>query len=161
MKNKVLILAISVLPFLYSCGDDTTEDPTPVAQTKTKTELICASPWKATAITIDPAIDVGGTQITDWFSQFENCTKDDLYKFESNKTALGDEGPTKCDPSDPQSWPSTWTFDLTETKLTWDGDSYDIVELTATSMVLKMTIDGEDIGGQTGVKYTMTSKFAH
>ena len=156
-KNLLLTLSFIAVLFISSCKDDTKE-PTPA---KTKTENLCSAPWKATAATIDPAIDVGGTQVTDWYSQFEACMKDDLVKYESNKTGTYDEGATKCDPTDPQNTPFTWTFDLSETKLTEDGDTYDIIQLDETTLKYSFVYDGADIGGTPGIKYKMTATFKH
>ncbi|MFT5480971.1 MAG: hypothetical protein ACI9NN_001939, partial [Bacteroidia bacterium] len=44
----------------------------------------------------------GGIQITDIYSQLNDCSKDDLNKYETDKTGVYDEGTTKCDPTDPQ-----------------------------------------------------------
>ncbi len=157
MKTKILLVLCSFTSmYLTSCKDDTKDNPAP-----SKTTLLCASPWKMTAATIDPALDVGGTQITDFYTQFENCTKDDLTKYESNKTGISDEGPTKCDPSDPQSTPFTWTFDLTETKITEDGETYDVIQLDETTLKISQVVDGEDIGGIPGIKYKLTITTKH
>ena len=48
----------------------------------------------------------------------DNCTKDDLVTFNANGTITDDEGPTKCDPDDPQTTTDgTWTL-TDNTKLT-------------------------------------------
>lgn len=157
MKKQILIgLSLISLFAVQSCKETTDPEPT-----KSKTELLCASPWKTTAATIDPALNVGGTLISDFYSQYEPCDKDDLTKFESNKTGMYDEGATKCDPMDPQSDPFTWTFDLTETKITIDGETADIVQLDASTFKYSMVMDGADIGGTSGVKYKITFTEKH
>jgi hypothetical protein len=157
--KKIFFLSLTLsVAFIYSCKDDSKTD-TPVA--KTKTQLLSASPWKLVAATVDPAIDVGGTQVTDWYSQMDACDKDDLTKYETNKTGVYDEGATKCDPSDPQSTPFAWTFDLSETKITVDGESYDIVQLDATTLKMSNTVDGDEIGGISGLNYKVTITNKH
>ncbi|GAA4501904.1 hypothetical protein GCM10023172_24430 [Hymenobacter ginsengisoli] len=72
----------------------------------------------------------------------QDCDKDDFYKFNTDKTAIVDAGPTKCSPSDPQTESGTWAFNSNETKLTLmlpnsalNGDA-DIKELSATTLHL-------------------------
>ena len=156
MKKQVFVsLSIISLFFVQSCKES---DPEP---TKTKTELLCASPWIMKSATVDPSINIGGTMISDIFSQYESCEKDDLVKYESNKTGNYDEGATKCNASDPQSQPFTWTFDLTETKITEDGVTYDVVQLDANTLKYSAVLDGDDIGGTSGVKYKFTATYSH
>jgi hypothetical protein len=67
----------------------------------------------------------------------------------------------KCDPLDLQTSTFTWTFNLDETKLIEDTDTYDIIQLDEKVLKLSIIIDGEDIGGIAGVKYVLTSTSKH
>jgi hypothetical protein len=157
--KKIIIYAVITLGlsgpfFLTSCKK---EEPI-----KPKTELLCSSPWKIYEQTINPGIKiVGGATITDVFAQLDPCDKDDLVLYKSNGTATLDEGPTKCDPLDLQTSTFTWTFNLDETKLIEDTDSYDIVQLDEKVLKASTIIDGADIGGIAGVKYVLTSTSKH
>jgi hypothetical protein len=157
--KKLLIMAVVAALFLTNCSKES--DPDPV-KAKTKTELLTASPWKATSITISPGIDFGGgVLITDFFAQMESCEKDDLTKYDANKTGVYDDGATKCDPKDPQTNTFTWSFDLSETKITEDGETLDIEELTETTLKYSLVMDGADLGGTAGIKYKFTVTFKH
>lgn len=159
MKTKILLgLTILSLLFIGSCKDKDDDNSGPA---KTKTENLCSSPWITTSMTISPAINIGGTQISDWFAQFDACEKDDKMKYESNKTGIYDEGATKCSASDPQTEPFTWSFDLTETKLTQDGETFDIAQLDGSTLILKAYYDGDEVGGTPGVQYTLTMTMKH
>lgn len=76
--------------------------------------------WKVTAFTVNPPIDFLGTPITDMYNSlfFPNCSKDDLYVFKSDKSYEFNEGPSKCDDTDPQITDvGTWAFNTDETLL--------------------------------------------
>ena len=156
MKQRyILLLTLILILFIGACKK---KDDSPA---KTKTENLCASPWLLTSILVEPTLIIGGTQITDMFSLADACEKDDKTKYESNKTGINDEGAIKCDPLDPQTSPFTWSFDLTETKITKDGEIMDIVQLDESTFKTSMVYDGDDIGGVSGVKYKLTMIFKH
>jgi hypothetical protein len=132
-KFTLALLCISCI--MSSCKKD--DDPT-------KTDLLTSKDWKTTALTIDPAVDMNGdgTADTDMLSLYEDCQKDDLVRFGTDKTVTNDEGETKCDPDDPQtSSGGTWSFNSDETELTivgmeWFGEdnqtvTFIISELTS------------------------------
>jgi hypothetical protein len=124
--KKLIILTLVISGTFSACKKK--DETTPAS--KSKTELITAHYWKLSAFTVNPPIDVGGTQVTDVYDQLEACTKDDLIKFNTDKTYIEDEGATKCDPSDPQTYTSTWNFNSTETIVTVDGSDMTIVNLS-------------------------------
>ena len=96
MKKTILIF--SFLIFIISCKKN--NDPGP-----TRSSLI-ARTWLLKSITFSPALTVSiygsSTQLTDATLLLKDCTKDDLYTFNLNKTFIVDEGATKCNSSDPQ-----------------------------------------------------------
>ena len=159
MKNYLLLLAVAASVSLSSCGNDD-DEVTP----KTKTELLTASGWKATSLTVSPAIDfnMDGTPDSDLMQFVDACSKDDITTFKTDKTYTEDEGATKCDPADPQVFATgNWTFNgdetavtLTETGAT-QSDTYTIAELTENTLKYTQT---ETISGQT---YTFTGTFSH
>ena len=160
MKKIISYLVVVIglcSPMLFtSC---TKEDP---IKAQTKTELICASSWKMYELTVNPGIDIGGIVVTDFFTQLEPCTQDDISIYKNNGTGLSDEGPTKCISSDPQSTTFTWTFNPSETQVTEDNtDTYDIVQLDEKILKTTQIVDGEDIGGIAGIKYKLSGSFKH
>jgi lipocalin-like protein len=115
---------------------------------KTNTEKISLAAWKYDKAEIDINKDgTGDLPVPD--SQIEPCEKDNLITFKADGTGTIDEGATKCDQSDPQSMPFTWTFKTNETVINFptaivagvDGD-VTLVSLSETAMVLKKEVDG-------------------
>jgi len=132
IKSIVPIL-LSVGFYLASC-DKSSDDST----SKTKTELITQGSWK-----FDNA-KVGGIDVSAFL---QTCQKDNILVFASAGTGSLDEGPTKCDPGDPQTATFTWNFASNETVLhvstvlfTGGSSDFNIVTLTGTQLVLSQNI---------------------
>ena len=137
-----------------SCKKDKNDNNT----TKTKTELLTTGSWKRTALTSDPAYDwyADGTFATDILSVMKPCEKDNFDTYKTNGIFETDEGPTKCDALDPQTWTATWAFADNETKLIFDGtDEYALMELTATTLKFQSTFV------ENGVTYTHVETYGH
>ena len=82
------------------------------------------------------------------------CAKDDLTNFQTDKNVLIDEGPTKCDPSDPQTYSlGTWSLSENDTKLSFGGTNYDIQELSDSRLKLSGPFGGLGITGTIEVTY--------
>lgn len=124
------MLMVAALAFATSCKKDEDSSNSPA---KSKTELITSGSWRVSSLVL------GGTDI--WPSQ-DACDKDDLSIFKADGTYIDDEGPTKCDSSDPQQSTSTWKFMNNETMLEIDGDVGTIKELSASKMVLETSDAG-------------------
>lgn len=137
MKKFLIIAFISTMMLgLGACtkSDDNTTT-TPATTAPTKAELLTAKKWLRTSIVLNG---------TDIFPTFDACDKDDFHIFKAGGVFNADNGPTKCDPADDQIFTvSTWALSANDTKLTFDGDEFTIVELTATSMKLTIS-DGAD-----------------
>jgi len=136
-----------------SCKKDDNEN-----KQKTKTELLTAGSWKRTALISNPAYDwyADGTFATDVLSVMKPCESDNSYIFRSNGTGETDEESTKCDQSDPQTWPFSWVFADNETKLIFDGfDEYTLLELTETKLKFTSTFV------ENGVTYTQDETYGH
>jgi hypothetical protein len=155
MKKPVhlatLLLVMAGVILFQACKKDEKDTP------KTKTELITTGTWKMTANTINPAIDIDfdGDTETNLFDFLEGCFKDDFTTFKTNGTAEGNEGASKCDSADPQTYSLTWSFASNETKLNIDGDEYNLVELTGTKLKISYSLVDN------GVTYTQEITFAH
>lgn len=115
--------------------------------------------WKLTAMTVDPAIDWFGTQVTNLYAQLPACTKDDLTIFQSNGVVKLDEGDSKCEVSDPQTQTGTWTFNTSESTIsvTTDGEteSWEINELTKDRFSVDYIVEDEE----EGITYTFTATY--
>ncbi|MBC6493199.1 hypothetical protein BC349_19260 [Flavihumibacter stibioxidans] len=105
---KYLLLTGCLFSVLLSACSKNDDSPA-----KTKTELLTASLWKIASVGVD--LDKNGT--VDLPYSLETCEKDNTFKFNTNGTGISDEGPTKCDASDPQTEDFTWAFKSGETIL--------------------------------------------
>ena len=136
--------------FLHSCKKDSV---------KSKTDLITASSWKLTARTVDPAINIGGKMVTDYYAEMDTWDKDDFLTYLKDGNAILDDGPTKENPSDPQTVTFSWAFNADETVINQHGEPYSIDQLDENTLMIHETIDGVELGGVKGVyKVTLTYK---
>ncbi|MDP4150395.1 MAG: lipocalin family protein [Bacteroidota bacterium] len=83
----------------------------------------------------------GGATVTIVDTSVKPCQKDNTYSFNANGSGTMDEGATKCNVSDPQTQPFTWSFSARDTVLhihsntILNGD-LNIYTLSATSFVV-------------------------
>ncbi len=142
-KRNLLLLSclVSSILLFNSCSKDDSDPPA----AKTKTELLTKATWKFEKAEAAIVGDITGN--------LEACNKDNTITFTATANAKGtgvaDEGPTKCDPADPQSATFNWTLENNETQLNSDkplfpGGSgvFNIISLTETNLVVsqQMTI---------------------
>jgi len=133
MRTYAFILSLIALVTFSGCQKD---DPPPPP---TKTELISRN-WKATAMTAVFPAPIG---TVDALAQLQPCERDNIIKVKADGTYTVDEGATKCNPTDPQIVETgNWVFASNETKLTIMGETWDIVSLSATTLVLKQDLPG-------------------
>ncbi len=153
MKRRIqfaaLVLVITGATTILSCKKDN--------DAKTKTELLTTGTWKYTASSINPAYDYysDGILATNIFSIMKPCEKDDFETYKTNGEWEYNEGPTKCDPSYPQSFSEPWSFTANETKLLLGGVENTILELTATTLKLRFIFE------DAGVFYTAEDTYGH
>ena len=150
--SRGLWLLICTLVVIGSCKKDKHND-TP----KTKTDLLTSGTWKYTGAIITPAYDYygDGNAVTDIFSIMKTCEKDDFETYKTNGTWEYNDGPTKCDASDPQAFNLPWSLSTDETKLILGGGENIILELTTTALKLRYTFD------DSGVTYTEEDSYEH
>lgn len=106
--------------------------------------LTAASCWK---ITKAEGQAPGTTTWVDATSSIDACVRDNCIKFNSDKTVDGNEGATKCDPSDPQEFDGgTWELSADGKTLTLtegvDVTTSTVVELSSSKLVLETTESG-------------------
>lgn len=154
---KTMIFAVALLGIAFTGCKEDKED------TKAdKTNQLVDKQWKATAITVDPAIDLfgTGTPITNIYAQLPACSKDDLTVFRKNGTVAFDEGGSKCSNNDPQTVSGLWSFNTDQTviSITQDGEteSWKILEFTNDRIKVEFTVDDDE----SGLTYTITSIYA-
>ena len=110
MKNSikylglVLIYSSLTLSCLKSKDDETTHNYHPIVGT-----------WNMVACSVSPPIDF-------YYDNLRPCQKDDLETFYSDYSYLYDEGPTKCNWSDPQiPLKGSWSVSGNKLLLTFDS----------------------------------------
>lgn len=145
MKLKTLALmgVMCTLVVFNSCkkDDDDKKEETPAASAE--------GTWKTTALTLTTTFS-GMDTTENLYAQMEPCEKDDLLRFNADKTVTTLPGATKCDPSEPASEDGgAWSMSSDNKKLTTTDGVYDVLTLNSTT--LKLQMKDED----SGVKYTM------
>jgi len=157
-KNQIKTLLIVLLSGMILAGAGCKKDD----NTKTNKDKLVGVNWKITAMTVSPAVEIGGVSYSDLFSFLPDCSRDDLTKFNSDGTANFDEGPTKCDSGDPQTTYGTWSLNADQTVLTVTSDDIPsdntILELTDSAMKVSY-VSVEDLGSGL-ISYTTTVTFA-
>ena len=154
-QRTLFALSLALLGGLTSCGDDN-NDPSPATN---KSALLTAKSWRVTA---DQSVVVsGGTTVTnDDFADLRACEKDDLIRFNADKTITQDQGASKCPDTsaDPQTQKDgNWDFNGDQTKLTMADGSLavvaDVLELSATTLKIKFSFTDD------GDSYTQTTTY--
>jgi len=82
-----------------------------------------------------------------WIDQpVGSCKQDDCSKFKTNNVFEFDEGATKCNAGDPQSYSGTWSLSADNKKLTIDSGGLmktnDITEINSSKLVLETEVVG-------------------
>ena len=112
MKKTSLFIALALFLFA-SCNKKD--------KVMSKTDILTSGTWKITALVEDN--DGNGSYETDVYALLQPCTKDDYYTFRSGGQLEMNEGPSKCDPADPQTDNVNWQFTNNETKINIDGSA--------------------------------------
>jgi hypothetical protein len=144
MKKIFLTIAITaaVILFMSSCKKtaETEED---------QTAMLMNKDWKVVASIVNPAY----YGVTDLYAVSPSCWKDNTSRFNPNNVFIAEEGPTKCNASDPQTTVGTWSYNTSTKRLIFDGPDHeelDVIELT--SSLLK----GSMKDTSAGIVYTYT-----
>lgn len=86
-------------------------------------------------------IDDGLGEFYDMLELMEDCDKDDLWKFGTDKVLKLTEGPTSCDGEFSEQTMS-WSFGSNESTLILDGDPYELETLNSSSLKFSVEEDG-------------------
>jgi hypothetical protein len=107
--------------------------------------IITSGTWKIIALATEPGYDADGDGDidSDLFALYDACEKDDYFVFRNNGSFEVNEGPTKCDPSNPQVYSSEWQFANNESEIIIDGDRGIIEELTNSTLRIRTESAGE------------------
>lgn len=125
MKPQTTLLLL--LAFMTACSKKD--------KNQSRTELLTTGNWKITTSENDD--DANGTYETDNYALFDDCFKDNIFTFKTGGQLDLDEGPSKCDPLDPQTETVPWQLTNNDNTLVVDGESYDILELNNSTLRFK------------------------
>lgn len=125
MKPQTTLLLL--LAFITACSKKD--------KNQSRTELLTTGNWNITASENDD--DANGTYETDNYALFDDCFKDNIFTFKTGGQLDLDEGPSKCDPLDPQTETVPWQLTNNDNTLVVDGESYDILELNNSTLRFK------------------------
>jgi hypothetical protein len=136
--STYLALAVVGLGSLTNCKKD---EATSLHRAATKTDVLTAKSWKVTDIKIADK-SIFRTILVD------SCSKDDLTKFNANKSVTFEEGAFKCEESSPQSRTGAWEFTTNETKLkVTDSDGSVLEEAISTLNTTTLIVTDPNFAG--------------
>src|SRR5690349_4041072 len=124
MRYALLTFALSII--FLSCSKDDDD----VSFNK---DALTNGSWKLSGYMTDNQKD--GTYEENTYAMLAGCEKDNTYTFHADGTGIFDEGPTKCLDLEPQTAPLSWSF--TDGKFTFGSQSYQVEELTESTLKLK------------------------
>lgn len=109
--------------------------------------LLTTSTWKYKEAGVDNNVD-GVIDSPFPLAQADSCQTDFILTFKSDKTGINDEGPKKCNPTDPQTTPFTWDITNNDTELTLSatilaslgGGKLKILDITKDKMTLATSV---------------------
>lgn len=134
-----LIASVMVLSSCQKEGSAGSNSP------KTKTELITSAAWKYKEAKIDTNNDgIGDVAVP--AGVIESCQTDNTITFSTGSGTVN-EGATKCDATDPQTIPFTWSFTNNETMINFSsavlsgfGGDFKLVSLTETELIISQAV---------------------
>jgi hypothetical protein len=154
MKKVTILLALVVS--LGSCKKDDDNNPVTPAVNSTLT----SGNWKLASSTsvIEYPAPIG-PQTANLYDMMQACQKDNLSKFNTDKTVTMDEGATKCNASDPQTQTAgTWNLTNNDTKFdfAYQGTTInaDVLTLNSTTFTIRYVTVASGITSTTTTSYT-------
>lgn len=154
MKKTLLAITACVLLFGACKKDD--NNPSPDASS-----ILTTGSWQITSsVSVIEYPSPAGTQTVDIYALAQDCIKDNTFKLNANGTITTDEGATKCDPNDPQTFTEgTWQLSNNDTKMKIDDGTSnvdaDLVSVNNSSFTLRYVTYANNI------KSTTTSSYKH
>ncbi len=149
MNTKIVATALfCFIGFGFTACTKTDDTP---QSAQTRAELLLGR-WSISGMMYSPAYDQNGDGITenDAFPVLRPCEKDNIVTFKPNGIQEYDEGPSKCNPTDPQSVPGTWGLNNNDTFLAIDADLWTIIVLNTTTLKISLAFV------EAGITYTVT-----
>jgi hypothetical protein len=136
MKKQLFTAALGLLAIaliINGCSKSSSSTPA-----KTNTDLLAQGNWKIKTVFVNNV---------DYTSSVPSCVKDNIVTFMANGTGNWDEGPTKCNSTDPQTNPFTWAWQSNGTILhistplfTGGSGDFTLVSLNDTQLVVSQNV---------------------
>lgn len=125
---KTLLLLALACTVLGACKKE---------NSSSRTYFLTSRNWRLSAVTSTLIVN-GQPVVTDTYATYPACARDDFYRFSSNNLVLQDQGSLKCNASAPQTTAGPWSFNSTQTQLSFLPIGYatqtgEIIELSATT----------------------------
>lgn len=137
MKTRKTLLVSSFILTVVIAACSKSDSSSPSAAS-----VLIAGKWQLTDVSI---LVPGSSLSVSIFDTIPPCVKDNFYTFASDSTVTVDEGATKCDASDPQTFSGNWSLLSNNTKLktidplTGETTTVNVVTLNSSSVVLQDT----------------------
>lgn len=136
MKHSILILALVIIT-MPACKKNKKDDNKPVNTTTEKQRLLMNKNWKIYKMVSE------GEDIT---SVIPACAMDNvIFHFSDVKAGYADEGPSKCETTDPQLTNFNWSLIANESRLVIDDhtskDTIDLLKVSNTELLLGIDDD--------------------
>lgn len=131
MKTSTKLL----IPFLLLVSG-CTKEPT------SKTDRLTAGKWQITEYTeICYCGGMGfGTSSRDIYASYASCEKDNYYVFYKGGSVEVNEGATKCNPANAQSYSEGWAFNSDESRFQFKGKDWNIFQLNKTTFIISTVV---------------------
>ena len=108
---------------------------------ESKTDLLTSGKWQITSYTEICYCGGGlGTSSRDIYATYAACTKDNYYVFYNGGSVEVNEGATKCNPANAQSYSEGWAFSSDESKFRYKGKDWNIYQLNKTTFVISTVV---------------------
>ncbi|HET9056710.1 MAG TPA: DUF5004 domain-containing protein [Chitinophagaceae bacterium] len=147
--KKQIVMVVGIITALVSCQKETSVSP-PASE---KMKLLTAREW--VVLKAEEKNDIGVWE--DVFPLFEDCLKDNRFKFNTDFSVVYGEGPDACSPNSPNQviYTGSWKFNADETAIITDDTENKILQLDASRLVMT-TIETD-----AGVTYESRITFRH
>lgn len=125
MRTRALF-AVSIISALYLAACDSSSTGLSVPGSREEiVALLTSKKWMRAALTINPGFDVldNGHVVTDLYATEDACGHDNVLTISSDGSWTEDEGPVKCNASDPQTTSGDWSLNATSDSLTVSSDT--------------------------------------
>jgi hypothetical protein len=146
LRSACLLVVLCVVSFpISSCKKN---------NAKPRAELLIGT-WKLSSDLYNPAYDADqdGTTETEAYPLYPTCSRDDYILFDSGGRGAIDQGSTMCGTSPDQRRLFTWSLYNNDHTLVMEGESYALLELSATVLRIAYTFQ------EGNITYTNTLTF--